>query len=135
MVTALLERSDDALVELAKCQAKRRDDFEDRVIRDLGVEILAKEGERLWNTSMFVLPHSKNLKWLTRLSRRGFSVSTGSACSAGKGNPSAVMMAMGLEYEAMGRVLRVSGGADTMYEDWAALGEALREVSGELGGN
>jgi cysteine desulfurase len=80
---------------------------------------------------MVVLPHTKNLKWLTRLSQRGFAVSTGSACSAGKGNPSAVMMAMGLGFEEMGRVLRVSSGPDTTAEEWEGLVEALLEVSRE----
>jgi cysteine desulfurase len=81
---------------------------------------------------MFVLPHSKNLKWLTRLGQRGFAVSTGSACSAGQGNPSAVMRAMGLDYEEMGRVLRVSGGGETTAEEWADLAAAIIEVGGDL---
>ena len=81
---------------------------------------------------MFVLPYEKNVKWLSRLSRHGFAVSTGSACSAGKGNPSKVMLAMGLAFEAMGRVIRVSGGWDTTREDWQELAEAFERVSEDL---
>jgi len=81
---------------------------------------------------MILLPHSRNLKWLTRLSRRKFAVSTGSACSAGKGNPSKVMEAMGLDHEEMGRVLRLSGGWETTEEDWLTLAEALFEIEEEL---
>jgi cysteine desulfurase len=132
MVAALLERDDEALSAVAECQGALRDGFERRVSGELGVAVLAGSGPRLWNTSMFVLPHGKNLKWLTRLSQRGFSVSTGSACSAGKGNPSAVMMAMGLDFGEMGRVLRVSGGRETTAEEWEGLAEALLEVSREL---
>lgn len=113
------------------CQGDLRDAFEKRV-SFLGVRILASNGPRLWNTSMLVLPYGKNLKWLTRLSQRGFAVSTGSACSAGKGNPSTVMAAMGLDYEAMGRVLRISSGPETTAGDWEALAEAISEVAGEL---
>lgn len=132
MVTALLERHEDRLANWAECQGKWRDTFESRIGEEAGVRLLATKGARLWNTSMFVLPHSKNLKWLTRLSQRGFAVSTGSACSAGKGNPSAVMMAMGLDHEEMGRVLRVSGGVETTAEEWGGLAGAIIEVGGEL---
>jgi cysteine desulfurase len=135
MVTALLERDEDRLADWAEGQGKGRDAFESRIAKEAEVRLLATAGARLWNTSMFVLPHSKNLKWLTRLSQRGFAVSTGSACSAGKGNPSAVMMAMGLSYEEMGRVLRISGGGETTAEEWDALADAIIKVGGELASN
>ncbi len=41
---------------------------------------------------------------------------------------------MGLDYEEMGRVIRVSGGWSTSEEDWAALAEAFIEVAEELRG-
>jgi len=132
MVTALLDPDEAGPASWAECQGRFRDDFESRLVRETGARILAGEGGRLWNTSMFVLPHSKNVKWLTRLSQRGFSVSTGSACSAGRGNPSTVMMAMGLTYEEMGRVLRVSGGSGTTAEEWEALADAIVEIGEEL---
>ncbi len=135
MATALLACDEASLARLAECRAGWRDAFEVRLAAEVGVRILAGEGRRLWNTSMFVLPYGKNLKWLVRLSQRGFAVSTGSACSAGKGNPSATMLAMGLDYGEMGRVLRVSGGGETTAEDWEALAEALVEISGELSGD
>ncbi len=97
-----------------------------------GCEIVAKNSDRLWNTSMLIVPAHSNLKWLTRLSRRGFCISTGSACSAGKGNPSHVMRAMGLDHDEMGRVLRISGGWETTAEDWQAMASAVIEVWEEL---
>ena len=132
MVAALMEHTDATRVELGECLAAERDGFERRIEKEIGCRLLAAAGPRLWNTSMFVVPHSKNLKWLTRLSQRGFSVSTGSACSAGKGNPSAVMAAMGLDYEEMGRVIRVSGGWTTGGDEWEALARALVEVARDL---
>lgn len=132
LVTALLEREDKELSVIASTQSQHRDAFENRIAQETGCRILATKGPRLWNTSMFVLPHSKNLKWLSRLSQRGIAVSTGSACSAGKGNPSSVMMAMGLDYEEMGRVLRVSGGWETEASDWESLAGALAAVAAEL---
>jgi len=110
-----------------------RDAFERRITEMMpGVRIIGGAGPRLWNTSMFVLPGGSNLKWLTLLSHRGFQVSTGSACSAGRGNPSHVMEAMGLEPEAMGRVLRASSLWSAGTDDWLRLAEALRETDGEL---
>ena len=132
MVTALIERGENALAEIGRTQEGHRSQFEDAIENEIGCRILAANAPRLWNTSMFIMPQAKNLKWLTRLSQRGFCVSTGSACSAGKGNPSAVMMAMGLDFEEMGRVIRVSGGWETAASDWEALTTAFLEISAEL---
>ena len=113
---------------------KDRDRFEEDLVDCLqGTRLLGAGVPRLGNTSMFVLPEHKNLRWLTRLGRRGVAVSTGSACSAGKGDPSRVMQAMGCGFEEMGRVLRVSSLPDAAAEDWEALLDALLEVRDELG--
>ena len=42
------------------------------------------------------------------------------------------MESMGLDFEQMGRVLRISGGWQTEGEDWDALADALLEVWDEL---
>jgi cysteine desulfurase len=110
-----------------------RDDFEGRIVEKIpGSKVCGRNAERLWNTSMLVLPTHRNTKWLNRLSRRDFQVSTGSACSSGKGNPSHVMQAMGLDFDEMGRVLRISGGWETTETAWQALGDALIEIHEEL---
>lgn len=110
-----------------------RDQFEADLLDCLeGTRILGKEAPRLANTSMFVLPEHKNLRWLTRLGQRGIAVSTGSACSAGAGNPSRVMQAMGCSHEEMGRVLRVSALPNAGRDDWEALLDGLLEVRDEL---
>lgn len=109
-----------------------RDSFESALVAAGDFKIIGNTGPRLVNTSMIVVPHTKNLKWLTRLSKRGFGVSTGSACSAGAGNPSQVMMAMDLDYDDMAKVLRISGGPDHTKADWMALFEAIIDVKAEL---
>lgn len=128
MMAALRERApwDETMVP-------DRDWFEDKCMRTVpGCSVVGKGVERLGNTSMLLLPRFNNLKWLTRLSRLGFAVSTGSACSSGKGNPSHVMEAMGLDYDEMGRVVRISAGPETCRPDWQALAEALETVWNEL---
>lgn len=132
MVEALETVEEYGLSDVAELRGKARDVFENAVCSELDIHTIGGNGPRLWNTSMILLPHSRNLKWLTRLSRRKFAVSTGSACSAGKGNPSKVMEAMGLDHEEMGRVLRLSGGWETTEEDWLTLAEALFEIEEEL---
>lgn len=121
-----------ALGEARSGDATGRDLFEQEVAGAIGAKVIAANAPRLWNTSMFLIPHTKNLKWLTRLSARGFSVSTGSACSAGQGNPSRVMAAKGLDFDEMSRVIRASGGWDATADDWAALAGSLAEVDVEL---
>lgn len=118
--------------KLDNCGA-HRDQFELDLCECLeGVRLLGSKSPRLGNTSMFVLPEHKNLRWLTRLSQRGIAVSTGSACSAGKGDPSRVMQAMGCSFAEMGRVLRVSSLPGAGAEAWEALLDSLLEVRDEL---
>jgi cysteine desulfurase len=134
MLAAQREKTDPFLAENRERWQLDRDTFEAALGQRLtGVKFVGRRADRLWNTSMLVLPGAEsNLKWLTRLSSRGFSVSTGSACSAGKGAPSHVMAAMGLSPDEMSRVIRVSGGWKTKAGDWMALGEAIADVAGEL---
>ena len=110
-----------------------RDRFEEDLTSCLeGTHILGKKASRLPNTSMFILPKHKNLRWLTRLGKRQIAVSTGSACSAGAGHPSRVMQAMGCSFDEMGRAIRVSALPDACDEHWEALLDALLEVRDEL---
>jgi len=128
MVTALEER-----VATGAGNAAGRDAFEARMrLAFPALRLIGAEGERLWNTSLLVMPRHSNLKWLTRLSQRGFSISTGSACSSGKEGASVVVRALGATEEELRRVVRVSGGWETGGSDWARLAEAFFEVGAEL---
>jgi len=88
--------------------------------------------DRLWNTVSLVMPFAENTRWVTRLDKRGFQVSTGSACATGKGGPSHVLAAMGFDVETAKRVVRVSSGWETTREDWQALAAAFGAVAGEV---
>ncbi|MEZ5299318.1 MAG: cysteine desulfurase family protein [Verrucomicrobiales bacterium] len=109
--------------------AADRDRFEAALLTALpGTKIVVGTAPRLANTSMAIMPRHSNLKWVTRLGERGFPVSTGSACSSGKENPSHVMAAMGLTFAEMGRVLRFSAGPATTRHAWDALLAAIHDV-------
>jgi cysteine desulfurase len=97
-----------------------------------GARVVAAGADRLWNTVSLLMPHGENTRWVARLDKRGFQVSTGSACATGKEGPSHVLAAMGLAADEARRVIRVSAGWETTEADWKALAAALPEVAAEL---
>ena len=129
MVTAL----ETITPQIAKCDDSGRNAFEKAMQAAFpGLRVISADVPRLWNTSLLVMPAHENLKWLTRLSRRGFSISTGSACSSGKEGSSVVVTALGATPEELRRVVRLSGGWQTTVEEWLELATAFREVNEEL---
>jgi cysteine desulfurase len=132
MVTAL-ETLTPRLAEVAQIQAALRDAFIGRMKQAYpSLRIISESAPRLWNTVLMVMPEHSNLKWLTRMSRAGFAISTGSACSSGKEGSSVVVQALGTDWEELKRVVRVSGGWETTAQDWTALAEAFVEVGNGL---
>ncbi len=97
-----------------------------------GARVLGAGAERLWNTVSLALPHSENHRWVLKLDRRGFPVSTGSACATGREGPSHVLAALGLAADESRRVIRLSSGWETTPEDWNRLAQALAETEAEL---
>ena len=78
------------------------------------------------------MPSFDNLRWVTKLEKIGYEVSTGSACATGKDGPSHVSAAMGLSTEQARRVVRVSGSRETTPAEWSALADAFRLAHEEL---
>ena len=75
-----------------------------------------------------LLPGDCRARWVVKLDKAGFAVSTGSACASGKEAPSHVLQAMGVAEEDTDRVVRFSSGWETTADDWQALAEGLAEV-------
>lgn len=91
-----------------------------------GIEIVGHGTERLWNTVAAIMPEIDcRQRWVVRLDKLGFAVSTGSACASGKEEPSHVLAAMGYTPAQAARVLRFSSGWETQDTDWNALRAAL----------
>jgi len=97
-----------------------------------GCTIAGAGTERLWNTVALLLPHTENLRWVTRLDKAGFQVSTGSACATGKTGPSHVLTALGFSPAEAKRVIRISSGWETTEADWTALLEALVRLENDF---
>jgi cysteine desulfurase len=132
-MVAALEAATDNMDAAQQAQSQHRDSFEAQMKATFsGLRVISEKAPRLSNTSLLVMPRHDNLKWLTRLTRRGFAISTGSACSSGKEGSSVVVQALGASWEELKRVVRVSSGPDTSVESWQALVAAFSEVGAEL---
>lgn len=109
-------------------EAKHR--FEERLAQILpDAEVISPGAPRLWNTTAALMPAVDcRQRWVVKLDKLGFAVSTGSACASGKEEPSHVLRAMGFTPEQAGRALRFSAGWETQPEDWDLLAEALAKV-------
>ncbi len=111
-----------------------RENFEREFLRTVPeAVILGAKSPRLWNTVSALMPDGdrKHL-WVVRLDKAGFAVSTGSACTTGKEEPSHVLAAMGFKTAQAMRAVRFSAGWETTEADWDALAKALARLHGEL---
>jgi cysteine desulfurase len=90
------------------------------------VKIIAECEKRLWNTVSAVMPPiGPQQRWVVKLDKAGFAVSTGSACSSGNEKMSHVLEAMGLAPSEAARVVRFSSGWETTREEWETLLDAM----------
>jgi cysteine desulfurase len=110
-----------------------KEKFEKLLVRQLpGSTIVGASVPRLWNTVSALMPEGGQQRWVTRLDKAGFAVSTGSACTTGKEEPSHVLSAMGFKPSQVAHVLRFSGGWETTDSDWEALGKGIGKVFAEV---
>jgi cysteine desulfurase len=111
-----------------------RDNFEAQFLRAMpGATIIGQTQPRLWNTVSALMPDGdRKLQWVIRLDKAGFAVSTGSACTTGKEEPSHVLSAMGYKPAQAHRAVRMSAGWETTEADWDALLKAVVRVHGEM---
>jgi len=111
-----------------------RDNFERELLRTLpGTTIVGATQPRLWNTVSALMPDGdRKLQWVIRLDKAGFAVSTGSACTTGKEEPSHVLSAMGYKAAQAVRSVRFSAGWETTEADWDALLKGLGKIHADL---
>ena len=110
-----------------------RDNFEQQFLRVLpGASIVGASQPRLWNTVAAIMPDGdRKHQWVIRLDKAGFAVSTGSACTTGKEEPSHVLSAMGYKTVQAVRSVRFSAGWETTETEWDALIAALEKLQPE----
>jgi cysteine desulfurase len=127
MLAALTEREKALALHEDEPRSGWRSDFEGELLAGLpGTEVLGAQAPRLWNTVSALMPEIDcRRRWVVKLDKLSFAVSTGSACSSGKEAPSHVVTSMGYPPAEAGRVLRFSSGWETPPEAWRKLVEAL----------
>ena len=112
--------------------------FRDRFERELAValptvRINGAGTDRLWNTLNVIMPEADcRQRWVVKLDKAGFAVSTGSACASGSEQPSHVLTAMGLGASEAGRALRFSAGWSTSEIEWSGLLNAVKMIQHEF---
>jgi cysteine desulfurase len=110
-----------------------RENFARQLLHKLpGAVIVGAGSPRLWNTVSALVPEGSQLRWVSKLDKAGFAVSTGSACTTGKEEPSHVLAAMHFKAADAHRVLRFSSGWETTEADWDALANALAKIHEEM---
>lgn len=105
-----------------------RNAMEREILKIPGVTINGFEAARVPNTSSLVFDGIDGDSLLMSLDLKGFAVSTGSACSSGNPEPSAVLMNMGLSRQEAQSTLRVSLGWQNNSEDIQRFVIALRDT-------
>ncbi|HLS27561.1 MAG TPA: cysteine desulfurase family protein [Opitutales bacterium] len=134
-MVAAFEESENRVAnsESVENRLKWRQHFEKKLQERLpGTKIAGAESERLWNTVFLIAPKGNNDRWVRRLNRAGFEVSTGSACSTRKNAPSQTLAAIGFSEEESRRAIRISSGWETTEADWVALADALESINAEM---
>lgn len=112
-----------------------KEKFEKLLVRLVpGSTVVGTGVPRLWNTVSALMPEGGQQRWINRLDKAGFAVSTGSACTTGKEEPSHVLSAMGFKAGQVTQVLRFSSGWETTAADWEALEKGLARVYADVHG-
>jgi cysteine desulfurase len=94
--------------------------------------IFSHDVARLPNTTLFGVPGLKAETAVVRFDLEGIAVSSGSACSSGKVQPSHVLQAMGYGPELVRSAIRFSLGWETTDADIDRAIKAWRKLSGAL---
>jgi len=109
-----------------------RDRLEQGLKLDGGIIVFSGDVQRLPNTTLFTAPGLKAETAVIGFDLAGIAVSSGSACSSGKVQPSHVLEAMGAGPDIAQGAVRLSLGWSTSETDVDRCLEAWRKLSGTL---
>jgi cysteine desulfurase len=109
-----------------------RKQLEDGLRQTRGAVIFADGARRLPNTTLFTVPGLKAETAVIGFDLAGIAVSSGSACSSGKVQPSHVLEAMGVGPKLAQGAVRLSLGWSTSSADIDCCLEAWRKLAGTL---
>ena len=112
------------------CRALR-DDLDAR-LRALGAVVFGEGAARLPNTTFFAIEGLDGETLVIELDRAGYCVASGSACSSHSTEPSATLLAMGVDPALARCAVRVSLGPENTAGQVAGFTQALGAVVGRL---
>jgi cysteine desulfurase len=123
-----------AALAAARSSADRRLRMRGRLEASLpgGVDVVCAGADRLPGHSLLRIAGVRAELLVLALDREGFAVAAGSACSAGDGEPSHVLVAQGMSAEDARSVIRVSIGAGTTADEIDGFTAALGRTIGTL---
>ncbi len=121
-----------ALPKDVERMATLRDRLENGLRGVAGATVFADDVARLPNTVLFTAPGLKAETAVIRFDLEGIAVSSGSACSSGRVQPSHVLSAMGYDPAVAQGAVRLSLGWSTQPEDINRALEAWRKLGNTL---
>ena len=137
-VAAIVGFGKAAELALAELSQRREHLFRLRLELEIGLQslsgaiIFAEHAERLSNTVQFGLAGIDGETLVMALDRKGFAVSSGSACASGAGEPSPVLLALGVAPDIAKSAIRVSLGKDNQTSDIARFLDGLKAIITEF---
>jgi cysteine desulfurase len=125
-----------AAMDALEADAVRLESLRNRLENGLrqtpGALVFSEDAPRLPNTTLFTVPGLKAETAVIGFDLAGIAVSSGSACSSGKVQPSHVLQAMGFGPELAQGAVRLSLGWSTSDADIDRCLEAWRKLAGTL---
>jgi cysteine desulfurase len=112
--------------------ANLRNCLDNGLKQTIGIQVFSEDVQRLPNTTLFSAPGLKAETAVIGFDLEGIAVSSGSACSSGKVQPSHVLQAMGFGPELAKGAVRLSLGWSTTKEEVDRVLEAWRKLAGTL---
>ncbi|MBR0715461.1 cysteine desulfurase family protein [Bradyrhizobium liaoningense] len=122
----------EALAENANRLTSLRNRLENGLREMAGTTVFSDTVDRLPNTTLFTAPGLKAETAVIGFDLEGIAVSSGSACSSGKVQPSHVLSAMGLDPQTAQGAVRLSLGWSTQEADINLALEAWRKLGNTL---
>jgi len=111
-----------------------RDDFIARVLATVpGSQLTGHPERRLPCHASFVVPGIGGEPLLIALDERGIVASSGSACAAGRDEPSPVLLAMGFDADTARTAVRFSWGLSTTQDELETAARELADSAASLG--
>lgn len=107
---------------------KLRERLESLLKRMPSLRIFSHKAQRLPNTTQFALPGMHSATLLGLLDKKGFAVSSGSACASGTNEASPVLLAMGVPQDLALCAIRVSFGKNNTEAEVDQFVAALQDV-------